>query len=124
VEPVIERYAPRFVVLSGVSVLMVLMAWLGIVLRFVERQQHPNPLSQTAESYLQACRYQLVPWRPWTSATLEDARRLNRLVLVDVGTFWSGRCAKLGQVLYHDSGVADILTREFVPIKLDADASP
>jgi uncharacterized protein YyaL (SSP411 family) len=124
VEPVIERYAPRFVVLSGVSVLMVLMAWLGIALRFVERQQHPNPLSQAAESYLQVCRYQLVPWRPWTSATLEDAKRLNRLVLVEVGTFWSGRCAKLGQALYHDSGVADILKREFVPIKLDADAAP
>ena len=124
VEPVIERYAPRFVVLSGVSVLMVLMAWLGIILRFVERQQHPNPLSRATESYLQACQYQLVPWRPWTSATLEDARRLNRLVLVEVGTFWSGRCAKLGQALYHDSGVADILKREFVPIKLDADAAP
>ncbi len=120
----IERYAPRFVVLSGVSVLIVLMAWLGIVLRFVERHQHPNPLSQAAESYLQACQHQLVPWRPWTSATIEDAARLNRLVLVDVGDFWSGRCAKLGQTLYQDSGVADILKREFVPIKLDADAAP
>ncbi|MCS7066088.1 MAG: DUF255 domain-containing protein [Fimbriimonadales bacterium] len=123
-EPVIERYAPRFVVLSGVSALIVLMAWLGLALRFVERRQHPNPLSQTAEGYLQACQYQLVPWRPWTSDTLEEALRLNRPVAVDVGTFWSGRCAWLGRELYHDSGVADILKREFVPVKLDADASP
>jgi len=124
VEPVIERYAPRFVVLSGVSVLIVLMAWLGIALRLVERRQHPNPLSQTTEGYLQACQYQLVPWQPWTDATIREAARLNRPVVVDVGTFWSGRCARLGRELYQDSGVADILKREFVPVKLDADASP
>lgn len=123
-EPVLERYAPRFVVLSGVSVLIVLTAWLGIALRFVERRQHPNPLSQTAEGYLQACQYQLVPWQPWTDTTLQAAVRLNRPVAVDVGTFWSGRCARLGRELYQDSGVADILKREFVPVKLDADASP
>ncbi len=123
-EPVIERYAPRFIVLSGVSVLMVLMAWLGIALRFVERRQHPNPLSQTAEGYLQACQYQLVAWQPWTDTTLKEATRLNRPVAVDVGAFWSGYCARIGRELYQDSGVADLLKREFVPIKLDADASP
>ncbi|GBC93965.1 hypothetical protein HRbin15_02467 [bacterium HR15] len=123
-EPVIERYAPRFVVLSGVSVLIVLMAWLGIALRFVERRQHPNPLRLTAEGYLQACQYQLVPWQPWTSDTLQEAARLNRPVAVDVGTFWSGRCTRLGRELYQDSGIADLLKREFVPVKLDADASP
>lgn len=123
-EPIIERYAPRFVVLSGVSALIVLMAWLGIALRYVERRQHPNLLSQSQEGYLQACQYQLVPWQPWTDATLEEAARMNRPVAVDLGAFWSGRCARIGRDLYQDSGVADILKREFVPIKLDADAAP
>ncbi len=123
-EPIIERYAPRFVVLSGVSVLIVLMAWLGIGLRLVERRQHPNPLSQTTEGYLRACQYQLVAWRSWSAATLREAAQLNRPVAVDMGAFWSGQCARLGQELYQDSGIADILKREFVPVKLDSDASP
>jgi hypothetical protein len=45
-----ERYAPRFGALSAVCLLMVLMAWLGISLRGLEREQHPNALQACAES--------------------------------------------------------------------------
>ncbi len=123
-ESVIEKYAPRFIVLSGVSLTIVLMAWLGILLRTIERAQHPNLLSQSPECYLQACQYQLVNWQPWDEASLARAKELDRLVFVEVGTFWSGYCKRLGQELFQDSGVADLLNREYVPIKVDAESAP
>ncbi len=123
-QPVIERYAPRFAVLSGVSLLIVLTAWLGIALRTLERMQHPNLLSHCQESYLQACQYQLVNWRSWDAQAVERAQKLDRPLLVEVGAFWSGRCRRLGWELFQDSGVADLINREFVPIKIDGDASP
>ncbi|MFN7019231.1 MAG: hypothetical protein ACK4RG_08145, partial [Fimbriimonadales bacterium] len=54
-----ERYAPRFVVLSGVCMIIVLMAWLGIALRSLEREQHPNALKDALEAYLRSGQYQL-----------------------------------------------------------------
>ncbi len=123
-QPVIERYAPRFAVLSGVSLLIVLMAWLGIALRTLERMQHPNRLSECQESYLQSCQYQLVDWRQWEAQAVVYAQRLNRPLIAEVGAYWSGRSRRLGKELFQDSGIADLINREFVPIKVDADACP
>ncbi|GIV14388.1 MAG: hypothetical protein KatS3mg021_2670 [Fimbriimonadales bacterium] len=123
-QEVVERYAPRFAVLSGVSLLMVLMAWLGMGLRMLERMQHPNALSRCTEAYLHACQYQLVNWREWRAETFAEAQKLDRLVFVEVGAYWSGRAKRLGRELFQDSGVADLLNREFIPVKVDADAAP
>jgi hypothetical protein len=60
----VEWYAPRFAVLSGVCMLMVLLAWLGISLRGLEREQHPNALQNCPETYLRSGQYQLVNWLP------------------------------------------------------------
>jgi len=124
VHEVIERYAPRFAVLSGVSLLIVLMAWLGMGLRMLERRQHPNALSTCTEAYLSTCQYQLVNWREWRAETFSEAQKTDRLVFVEVGAFWSGRAKRLGRELFQDSGVADLLNREFIPVKVDADSAP
>lgn len=124
VQEVIERYAPRFAVLSGVSLFIVLIAWLGMGLRMLERIQHPNRLSQCNEAYLRSCQHQLVDWREWRTEALEEAQKLDRLVFVELGAYWSGRAKRLGKELFQDSGVADLLNREFVPIKVDADSAP
>ncbi len=123
-QEVVERYAPRFAVLSGVSLLMVLMAWLGMGLRMLERMQHPNALSRCTEAYLNVCQYQLVNWREWRAETFAEAQKQNRLVFVELGAYWSGRAKRLGRELFQDSGVADLLNREFIPVKVDADAAP
>lgn len=119
-----ERYAPRFVVLSGVCLLMVLMAWLGIALRGLEREQHPNALQNAPETYLRSGQYQLVNWLPNSTEAFERAQQSDRLVLIELGAYWSGRCQRLGSEAFSDSGVADLINREFVAVKLDADAMP
>jgi hypothetical protein len=119
-----ERYAPRFGALSAVCLLMVLMAWLGIGLRGLEREQHPNALQACPEAYLRSGQYQLVNWLPCGEQVFETARQRDRLVLIELGAYWSGRCQRLGSEAFSDTGVADLINREFVAIKFDADAMP
>ncbi|MCX7925018.1 MAG: DUF255 domain-containing protein [Fimbriimonadales bacterium] len=119
-----ERYAPRFIVLSGVCLLMVLMAWLGIALRGLERAQHPNALKDSSEAYLRSGQYQLINWQPCRVAAFQGAQARDRLIMIEVGAYWSGRCQRLGREAFSDSGVADLVNREFVAIKIDADAAP
>ena len=119
-----ERYAPRFSALSGVCLLMVLLAWLGISLRGLEREQHPNALQSCPETYLRSGQYQLVNWLPCSEDAFRRAQRRDRLVLIELGAYWSGRCQRLGSEAFSDSGVADLINREFVAVKIDADAMP
>jgi len=120
----VERYAPRFAVLSGVCMLMVLLAWLGINLRGLERAQHPNALQSCPETYLRSGQYQLVNWLPCSEDAFRRAQQRDRLVLMELGAYWSGRCQRLGSEAFSDSGVADLINREFVAVKIDADAMP
>jgi uncharacterized protein YyaL (SSP411 family) len=120
----VERYAPRFGALSGVCLLMVLLAWLGIMLRGLERAQHPNALQNCPETYLRSGQYQLVNWLPCSEDAFRRAQKRDRLVLIELGVYWSGRCQRLGSEAFSDSGVADLINREFVAVKIDADAMP
>jgi uncharacterized protein YyaL (SSP411 family) len=120
----VERYAPRFGALSGVCLLMVLLAWLGIMLRGLERAQHPNALQNCPETYLRSGQHQLVNWLPCSEDAFRRAQRRDRLVLIELGAYWSGRCQRLGSEAFSDSGVADLINREFMAVKIDADAMP
>lgn len=104
--------------------LIVLMAWLGILLRSLERAQHPNALKDASEAYLRSGQYQLVNWQPSLQKAFEQAQRRDRLVLVEVGAYWSGRCQRLGREAFSDSGVADLINREFIAAKVDAESMP
>ena len=104
--------------------LMVLLAWLGIMLRGLERAQHPNALQNCPETYLRSGQYQLVNWLPCSEDAFRRAQQRDRLVLIELGAYWSGRCQRLGSEAFSDSGVADLINREFVAVKIDADAMP
>jgi len=62
-----------------------------------------------------------VEWRGW-DAGLEEARRLNRPILVDVYTQWCGWCKRMDRDVYSRPDVRDYLASKFVTIKIDAEA--
>ena len=61
-------------------------------------------------------------WREWDPG-LEEARREDRLVLVDVYTDWCGWCKRMDRDVYSRPEVRAYLDRNFVAVKLDAGAS-
>lgn len=63
-----------------------------------------------------------IPWRgaPLDAAFAEATSR-NRLVLLDLYTDWSARCAQLSRETYTDPQVQSTVVASFVPVRLNAD---
>src|SRR5215510_6344451 len=61
-------------------------------------------------------------WRAWERG-LEEAKSSGRPVIVDVYTDWCGWCRRMEANVYARPEVRDYLSRKFVAIKLDAEAS-
>lgn len=111
---------------------IVILAWVGVYMRRIEREQRPNPLSRATSPYLRSCQHQLVEWRPWSEELLlktEAGRPTHKrpakgMILIDVGVHWSGRSWRVNSGLYQDPQIADLINQNFVPVKMDADARP
>ena len=54
---------------------------------------------------------------------LQEARKRNLPVLVDVYTDWCGWCKRMDRDVYAQPEVRDYLSRKFVTVKLDAEAA-
>ena len=65
-------------------------------------------------------RSRAVTWREIEPA-LAEARRANRIVLVDVYTPWCGWCKRMEKTTYADAEVRDYLAKTFVTARLDAE---
>src|SRR5262245_60689728 len=61
-------------------------------------------------------------WLGW-DAGLQEAKRLNRPVLVDVYTQWCGWCKRMDRDVYARPAVRDYLASKFVTVKIDAEAA-
>lgn len=64
----------------------------------------------------------IVPdWRAWDDG-MSRARTGNRPVIVDVYTDWCGWCRRMDRDVYGSAEVTDYLKKNFVTIKLNAEA--
>jgi len=61
-------------------------------------------------------------WHTDFAASLEEARRTGKRVLIDVYTDWCGWCKKLDRDTYTDSVVVQRLNREFICVKLNPES--
>lgn len=63
-----------------------------------------------------------IAWREW-DAGLQEAKRLDRPVLVDVYTQWCGWCKRMDRDVYARPEVREYLGDKFVTVKVDAESS-
>lgn len=81
-------------------------------------------LADDPSPYLQLHADDPVQWRVWNEATLEEARRLDRPLLLSIGYFTCHYCHVMHRESFVDPGVAQLLNMQFVPVKIDRELEP
>lgn len=83
-----------------------------------------NQLASEPSAYLKSAAHQPVHWLPWGDEAFTRARAEQKPILLDIGAVWCHWCHVMDGESYEDPGVAEILNRDFVCIKVDRDERP
>src|SRR3974390_3542237 len=83
-----------------------------------------NALSRASSSYLRSAMHQPIQWREWGDEAFASAERVGKPVLLDIGAVWCHWCHVMDRESYESSTTAEIINREFVPVKVDRDERP
>ncbi len=90
-------------------------------------EQHlhtPNRLISEKSPYLLQHAYNPVDWYPWGEEAFERARREDRPIFLSIGYSTCHWCHVMERESFEDEGVASLLNRAFVCIKVDREERP
>ena len=65
-----------------------------------------------------------IKWRPWSEKAFDEARQLNRPILLSISAVWCHWCHVMDETTYSHPGVIDLINREYMPIRVDNDLRP
>jgi uncharacterized protein YyaL (SSP411 family) len=100
------------------AVVAVLAACLG------ERGAFTNRMAQSATTYLARAARQPVRWQPWGRDAFALAARLDRPVLLYIGSNVCRWCTQSDREIYTDPDIGTIINTLFVPVRVDRDERP
>ena len=83
-----------------------------------------NLLAEATSPYLLQHADNPVHWRPWGPEALAEAAELNRPILLSVGYAACHWCHVMAHESFEDVGVAEVMNRLFVNIKVDREERP
>jgi uncharacterized protein len=66
----------------------------------------------------------VVAWQPWGDGAFARARASGRPVLLSLSASWCGACHRMDEETWDDPGVAAVVERTTVPVRVDADERP
>ena len=65
-----------------------------------------------------------IPWQDWTITPFAQAKKQNKMILVNVGMEGCAACARMEKITYADPVVAGLIREHFIPIAVDSEARP
>ncbi len=65
-----------------------------------------------------------IVWRPWSDSIFAEAGSEHRFVLLDLGTVWCHWCHVMDEVTYQDPDVIDLVQKQYIAVRVDADSRP
>src|SRR5579864_978184 len=65
-----------------------------------------------------------IGWQPWSASAFDLARRTGRPILLSISAVWCHWCHVMDETTYSNQGVIDLISREYVPIRVDNDVRP
>ncbi|WP_367716949.1 thioredoxin domain-containing protein [Nitratireductor sp. GISD-1A_MAKvit] len=83
-----------------------------------------NLLAEESSPYLLQHKDNPVHWRPWSAAALEEARTLQKPILLSVGYAACHWCHVMAHESFENQPIADAMNRYFVNIKVDREERP
>ncbi len=84
----------------------------------------PNRLAHETSPYLQQHAGNPVDWYAWGEEALQAARSQNKPILLSVGYSACHWCHVMAHESFEDSGVAALMNRHFINIKVDREERP
>lgn len=83
-----------------------------------------NALIHEKSPYLRQHAHNPVDWMPWGEAAFAKARNEDKPIFLSIGYSTCHWCHVMAHESFEDERVAEVLNREFVPIKLDREERP
>jgi uncharacterized protein YyaL (SSP411 family) len=84
----------------------------------------PNRLAAEQSPYLLQHAENPVDWYPWGEAAFDEARRSDRPIFLSIGYSTCHWCHVMERESFESAGVAAVLNRDFVAIKVDREERP
>lgn len=83
-----------------------------------------NRLADEPSAYLRQHADNPVHWQPWSKATLDAARELDRPILLSVGYAACHWCHVMAHESFEDADVAEVMNAWFINVKVDREERP
>ena len=83
-----------------------------------------NFLNAETSPYLLQHKDNPVHWRPWGQTALDEAKAENKPILLSIGYAACHWCHVMAHESFEDEGVAAVMNRLFIPIKVDREERP
>ncbi len=85
---------------------------------------HTNALIREKSPYLRQHAHNPVDWMGWGDAAFEKARREDKPIFLSVGYSTCHWCHVMAHESFENPSTAEVLNRDFVPIKVDREERP
>src|SRR6266853_408907 len=89
-----------------------------------ERGPFANRMAHSGTSYLARAARQPVRWQPWGRDAFALAAKLDRPVLLYIGSDACRWCAETDRAIYTDPEIASLINALYVPVRVDRDERP
>jgi uncharacterized protein YyaL (SSP411 family) len=66
----------------------------------------------------------LIQWRTWSQESLQEAKKMNRPILLSLSAVWCHWCHVMDETTYSDPAVIAFINKNFIPVRVDADRRP
>ncbi|OIQ40963.1 MAG: thioredoxin domain-containing protein [Bacteroidetes bacterium MedPE-SWsnd-G1] len=90
----------------------------------MEQHKYTNDLINESSPYLLQHAHNPVNWKPWNQATLDLAKKENKLIIISVGYAACHWCHVMEHESFEDEEVAKLMNENFINIKVDREERP
>ncbi|WP_456453176.1 thioredoxin domain-containing protein, partial [Hydrogenimonas sp.] len=84
----------------------------------------PNHLEGESSPYLRQHLHNPVDWYPWGEEAFEKARKEHKPIFLSIGYSTCHWCHVMARESFENPGIAELINRWFVPIKVDREEMP